>query len=56
MRATPLPIAVPKPGEIDWGALVPRVIGGEVGPFVPAPVQKALKKKLGPPGRQDGKR
>jgi pantetheine-phosphate adenylyltransferase len=31
-------------------------LGGEVGPFVPAPVQKALKKKLGPPGRQDGKR
>jgi hypothetical protein len=31
--ATPLPIAVPKPGEIDWGALVPRVIGGEVGPL-----------------------
>jgi hypothetical protein len=31
--ATPLPIAAPKPGEIDWGALVPRVIGGEVGPL-----------------------
>ncbi|HEX4456206.1 MAG TPA: DUF4388 domain-containing protein [Kofleriaceae bacterium] len=31
--ATPLPIALPKPGEIDWGALVPRVIGGEVGPL-----------------------
>jgi hypothetical protein len=31
--ATPLPIGVPKPGEIDWGALVPRVIGGEVGPL-----------------------
>ncbi len=31
--STPLPIALPKPGEIDWGALVPRVIGGEVGPL-----------------------
>jgi len=31
--ATPLPMPVAKPGEIDWGALVPRVIGGEVGPL-----------------------
>jgi pantetheine-phosphate adenylyltransferase len=30
-------------------------LGGEVSPFVPVPVQKALKKKLGSPGRQDAR-
>ena len=55
---TPLPMPVVNKAEIDWGALVPRVVGAEVGPLagvVPAaqtsgefemPTREAPREKL----------